>query len=67
MRDTHRIAGVRISTRSTRPLRGIVEIDTTDATHHFELTEETAHDLCTQIERFLTQVVQGRQSARRAG
>ena len=51
----HRIAKATISTVSTRPLSGVVQIDTAAATMQFELNEETAHDLCTQLDRFLTQ------------
>ena len=51
----HRIAKATISTVSTRPLSGVVQIDTAASTMQFELNEETAHDLCTQLDRFLTQ------------
>jgi hypothetical protein len=46
---------VSISTRSTAPLRGIIEIDTMDVTIRFELNEEMAHQICADLERFLTQ------------
>ena len=55
MRDTDRIIGARISTKSIRPLGGIVQIDTAAATLQFELNEEIAHELCTHLDRFLTQ------------
>lgn len=51
----HRIAKATVSTLSTRPLSGIVQIDTAASTMQFELNEETALDLCTQLDRFLTQ------------
>ena len=55
MRDVHKIIDVSVSTISTSPLRGIVEIDTADSTIKFELTEDIAHSICTDLERFLTQ------------
>jgi hypothetical protein len=55
MRDTHRITEVTISTKTTEPLSGIVQIDTAASTVQFELNEEIAHDLCTHLDRFLTQ------------
>jgi hypothetical protein len=55
MRGAHKITEVTISTKSTEPLTGIVEIGTADSTMKFELNEETAHDLCTNLDRFLTQ------------
>lgn len=50
-----RIAKATISTVSKKPLSGIIQIDTCTATLQFELNEETALDLCTQLDRFLTQ------------
>lgn len=58
MTDVHKIARFSISTHSTSPPRGIVEIDTANSTIRFELNEDTAHSLCTDLERFLTQVPQ---------
>jgi hypothetical protein len=58
MTAVHKIASFSISTSSVEPARGIVEIATTNATHKFELNEEMAHKLCTDLERFLTQVPQ---------
>jgi hypothetical protein len=55
MSHLHRIDRVSISTRSTAPLRGIVEIDSADATIRFELNEEIALQICADLERFLTQ------------
>jgi hypothetical protein len=51
----HRVTKVTISTISAKPLGGIVQIDTAASTMQFELNEEIAHDLCTQLDRFLTQ------------
>jgi hypothetical protein len=55
MRDIHMITEVAVSTKSTEPLSGIVQIATAGATVQFELNEEIAHDLCTRLDRFLTQ------------
>ena len=55
MSDPRRIVGLSISTVSTEPLRGIVEIDSFDSTVTFELSEDTALKICTDLERFLTQ------------
>jgi hypothetical protein len=56
MRDAHKITAISISTRSMEPLRGVVAIDTVDSTLKFELNEELAHSICTQLEHFLTQI-----------
>jgi len=55
MNDPRRIVDLSISTVSTEPLRGIVEIDSFDSTMTFELSEDTALKICTDLERFLTQ------------
>ena len=55
MRDTHRITEVTISTKSTEPLSGIVQISTAASTMKFELNAEIALALCTDLDRFLTQ------------
>jgi hypothetical protein len=44
-----------VSVNSVEPLRGILEVITTASTMRFELTEEIAHSICTNLERFLTQ------------
>ena len=65
MTDVHKITRLSISTHSTNPPRGIVEIDTANSTMKFELDEDTAHSLCTDLERFLTQVPQRSRSRAR--
>jgi hypothetical protein len=56
MHDVKRITGAAISTTSTEPLRGIVEINIgAGSTLKFELNEDMAHHLGTQLDRFLTQ------------
>jgi hypothetical protein len=54
MNDVHKITEVTVLTRSTEPLTGIVRVDTGDAEIKFELTEDLAHKICTDLERFLT-------------
>jgi hypothetical protein len=64
MRDLRKITNFSISTVSTEPLRGIVEIDTFDSAMKFELNEDTALNICTDLEHFLTQ--EKRATAQRA-
>jgi hypothetical protein len=66
MHDPRKITNFSISTVSTEPLRGIVEIDTFDSTVKFELSEDTALKLCTDLEHFLTQKSTGGQATHRA-
>lgn len=54
-RGNDKIADVSILTVSTAPLRGIATISTTNSVVELELNEETAHTICTRLERFLTQ------------
>jgi hypothetical protein len=55
MRDAHKITAISISTRSMEPLRGVVAIDNFDSKLKFELNEDLTHNICTQLEHFLTQ------------
>jgi hypothetical protein len=55
MDDAHKITDVSVSTISTTPLRGTIEIDTPDSTIKFELNEDIALSICTRLEHFLTQ------------
>jgi hypothetical protein len=55
MDDAHKITDVSVSTNTTTPLRGMIEIDTPNSTIKFELNEDIAHSICSQLERFLTQ------------
>jgi hypothetical protein len=52
--DVHKITEVTISTISTEPLTGILEVDAGDRVVKFEITEHLAHLICTDLERFLT-------------
>jgi hypothetical protein len=54
MRDVHKVTEVTILTKSTEPLTGIVQVSTRDAEIKFEITEDLAHSICTELERFLT-------------
>jgi hypothetical protein len=54
MNDAHKITGISILTESTEPLVGIVQMNTTDQEIRFEITEDLAHKICTDLERFLT-------------
>ena len=54
MNDAQKAMEVSVLTRSTEPLTGIVQIHTADAEIKFEITEELAHQICTDLERFLT-------------
>jgi hypothetical protein len=55
MDDAHKITDVSVSTISTTPLRGTIEIGTPDSTIKFELNEDIALSICTRLEHFLTQ------------
>lgn len=67
MNETPEIIGVRVSTTSIRPLSGVVQVDTATATWQFDLNEEIAHQMCTQLDRFLTQVQGAAQPAPKPG
>jgi hypothetical protein len=54
MNDVHRITEVFVMDKSTEPLTGIVQVNTVDAELKFEITEDLAHHICTELERFLT-------------
>jgi hypothetical protein len=66
MHDPRKITNFSISTVSTEPLSGIVEIDTFDSAVTFELSEDTALKICTDLEHFLTQKSTAGQATRRA-
>jgi hypothetical protein len=54
MSDIHKVTEISISTKSTEPLTGIIQVKTPDAEIQFEITADLAHQICTDIERFLT-------------
>ena len=55
MHDIRNLTRLSVSTNSTDPLRGVVEIDAAGVSMKFELDEDLAHRICTELERFLTQ------------
>jgi hypothetical protein len=54
MSDAHKITEISILTKSTEPLVGIVHVNTTDTEIRFEITEDLAHKICSDLERFMT-------------
>lgn len=51
----HKITEIFVLTKSTKPLSGIVQVNTADEEEiRFEITEDLAHRICTELERFLT-------------
>jgi hypothetical protein len=54
MGDAHKITEVSVFTKSTEPLTGVVLVSTVNAEIKFEITEDLAHKICTDLERFLT-------------
>jgi hypothetical protein len=54
MSDAYKITGVLISAKSSEMLTGILQVNTADAEIKFEITEDLAHRICIDLERFLT-------------
>jgi hypothetical protein len=54
MSDAHKITEVSVSVKSAEPLIGVVLVSTVNAEIKFEITEDLAHKICTDLERFLT-------------
>ncbi len=54
MSDARRIIEIKVSTMSNEPLVGVVQVNTPEAEIKFEITEDQAHKICTDLERFLT-------------
>ncbi|MGZ5873699.1 MAG: hypothetical protein ACXWKP_16470 [Bradyrhizobium sp.] len=54
MSDVQKINEVTILTKSTEPLTGIVQVNTAETEIKFEITEDQAHKMCSDLERFLT-------------
>lgn len=54
MSDPHKITEIFVLTKSTEPLSGIVQVNTVNEEIRFEITEDLAHQICTELERFLT-------------
>lgn len=51
----HKITEIHVLSKSAEPLIGIVQVNTAESEMKFELTEELAHKICSDLERFLTQ------------
>ncbi|QPF87756.1 hypothetical protein IC762_16300 [Bradyrhizobium genosp. L] len=51
-----RATDIAVTTKSTEPMRAILEIDCAGSLAKFEINEDLAHRLCSELERFLTQV-----------
>jgi hypothetical protein len=45
---------ISILTKSAEPRIGIIQMTTAEAEIKFEITEDLAHKICTDLERFLT-------------
>jgi hypothetical protein len=54
MSDVHKITEISIRTKSAEPRIGIVQLTAAQAEIKFEITEDLAHKICTDLERFLT-------------
>jgi hypothetical protein len=54
MSDVHKIAEITITTKSTEPLIGIVQVNTGDTVVKFEITEDLAHMICTNLSHPVT-------------
>jgi hypothetical protein len=54
MSDVKRITEVTVLAKPTEPLTAIIQLRTSDADVKFEIAEEIAHKICTDLERFLT-------------
>jgi hypothetical protein len=67
MQDIRNLTRLSVSTNSIDPLRGVVEIDAADFSMKFELNEELAHRICTELERFLTQAQPSRGNSDQRG
>lgn len=59
-----RAANVAVATTSAEPLRGILEIGSAGGIARYEISEDLAHQLCSDLERFLTQVPRRMRMAR---
>jgi hypothetical protein len=54
MNDAQKATEVSVLAGATEPLTGILQVHTVDAEIKFEITEDLAHKICTDLERFLT-------------
>ena len=54
MSNAKTITGLSIQAKSTEPSIAIVRVITHEAEMKFEITQDLAHKICTDLERFLT-------------
>jgi hypothetical protein len=54
MSHVHKMTEISILTKSAEPRIGIIQLTTAEAEIKFEITEDLAHKICTDLERFLT-------------
>ena len=54
MSDVHKMTEISILAKSAEPRIGIIQLTTAEAEIKFEVTEDLAHKICTDLERFLT-------------
>jgi hypothetical protein len=54
MNDAHKITEVSVFTKSTESRTGVALLRTAETEIRFEITEDLAHRICTELERFLT-------------
>jgi hypothetical protein len=54
MSDAQKITELCIQAKTTEPSIAIVRVVTHEAEMKFEITQEMAHKICTDLERFLT-------------
>ncbi|MGY3589832.1 hypothetical protein ACVIGB_001291 [Bradyrhizobium sp. USDA 4341] len=59
-----RATSIAVSAVSAAPLRGTIAIECAGTIATFEIDEELAHRLCSDLERFLTQVPRQTSAAR---
>jgi hypothetical protein len=56
MQDIGDIARFLIAADSVNPLRSVLEVDIAGSTRKFAISEDVAHRMCSDLERFLTRV-----------
>jgi hypothetical protein len=54
MSEARKIIEVKVSTVSSEPRTGLVQVNTSEAEIKFEITEDLAHKFCADLEHFLT-------------
>lgn len=54
MGDAQKITAVSVYVKSSEPLIGVVLVRTVNTEIKFEITEDLAHQICTDLEHFLT-------------